>query len=521
MTSTLFGIYNAQRSLSLNQAVIDLINNNIANINTPGYSKQRAEISQLTSGEVSTIPQEAVQDSMGAVIDAITRNRDTYLDSYYRRENSGYNYYKELSESADTIEDITGEIDNTGINSSLSSFYQAMSQLANNADDFVLRNNVIQKAVELSIKFNSTYEQLEKHRENLVGDYSLPETLDKSKIKLYSDNLNNKLSSLADLNESIILSTAQGTSPNYLMDQRDKVLDEITEFIPVEITSHDNGSTTVELGNIVLVSGKTQTGYFSVTSGTDENYPAVVQIENGSGGVLVFDAYNLIDSGKLGAVLEMGGSEAGKLTVKSVMDKLDTLAYEFATAVNTLQTSGQYMIENPPGSGTYELSGDPGINPAEDFFVDSSTGNAPAAAAAFASLITINSNVLSDPYQISAAAAYNPLAPNPEETGDGANALSMFQIRNSVIAGLGGATTEQYTINTVSDIASKATTIQNNYDIKGNITQQLKMKRESVVGVNLDEEMADLIRFQRSYEAAARVFSVVDQNIKTILGMVR
>jgi len=520
MTSTLFGIYNAQRSLSLNQAVIDLINNNIANINTPGYSKQRAEISQLTSGRYSTIPINAVQDSMGAVIDSITRNRDTFLDSYYRRESSDYYYYDELDDAAGIIEDITTELDNTGINSSLNSFYQALSELAANANDFVMRNNVVQKAVELSIKFNSTYEQLEAQRENLVGDYTRPETLESSKIKLLADDVNNKLSSLANLNETIVLATAQGASPNYLMDQRDKLLDEISQYIPADIQSFENGSVTVSLGTTVLVSGKEQTGFLSVSSGDLDN-PAVVQVENATGGILIADAYSLIDSGKMGAVLEMGGSEAGKLTIKSVMDNLDTLAYEFANSVNALQTTGQYMVENPPGSGTYELTnGDdlltPLIETPPEFFVDSSTGVAPLAADGFAGVININDLLLNDPYQISAADASS----SAEETGDGANALGMFQLRNTLIAGLGGATQEQYIINMVSDIASKANTIKNNYDIKENITQQLKMQRESIIGVNLDEEMTDLIRFQRAYEASARVFSAVDQNIKTIIAMV-
>ncbi len=515
MGSTLFGIYNAQRSLSLNQAVIDLINSNIANINTPGYSKQRAEISQLTTGQYSTIPQNAVQDSMGAIIDSISRNRDSFLDSYYRSENTGYNYYKELDDAAGIIEDITSELDNTGINSSLNSFYQAMSQLASNAGDFVMRNNVVQKAVELSIKFNSTYDQLEAQRENLVGNYAQPETLDRSKIKLLADDVNNKLGSLANLNESIILATAQGSSPNYLMDKRDKLLDELAEYFPAEITLQTNGAVTVSLGTTVLVSGKEQSGFFSVISGDIDN-PAVLQVENSIGGILISDAYSLVDSGKMGAVLEMGGSESGKLTIKSVMDNLDTLAYEFAGAVNTLQTGGQYMVENPPGSGTYELSGDPLITIPPDFFVDPSTGTAPAASDGFAGLIRVNDLIVNDPYQIAAADA----ASTAEETGDGANALSMFQLRNTVIAALGGATGEQYIINTVSDIASKANTIKNNYDIRGNITQQLKMQRESIIGVNLDEEMTDLIRFQRSYEASARVFSIVDQNIKTIISMV-
>lgn len=512
MTSSLFGIYNAQRALSLNQAAIDLINNNISNINTPGYSKQRVEISQLTSGNISSIAENATQDSMGAVIEAVTRNRDAFLDNFYRTENSNYNYYKELNENANMVEDIINELDNIGINSSLNEFYQSLSQLSSNANDFVLRNNVVQKAIELSTKFNSIYTQLSNLRENLAGDFATPATLENSKIKLVADELNEKLASVAALNSQIIPATAEGTSPNYLLDQRDKLLDEISEFIPAEISTNSNGSTTVSLGNTLLVSGGNHFGSFAVTSG-DINNPATLQIQNDSGGILVADASPGVTSGQLGAILEMSGSDSTKLTIKGAMDNLDTIAYELANAINALQAGGQYMTD--VGGGVYELTDGAPAGPPNFFVDDAAAGTAPGAAAGFAGIITVNDAVVNDPYQISAADA----ASAAEETGDGANAILLSQVRSSLIAGLGGATTEQYIVNMVSDIGSMANRIATNNDIKENISQQLSLKRESVTGVNLDEEMADLIRFQRSYEASARVFKIVDQNIQTILGL--
>lgn len=517
MTSTLFGLFNAQRSLSLNQAVIDVINSNIANVNTPGYSKQRAELAQLSSGNITSIPQDAAQDCLGAIITEISRNRDVYLDNFLRSETSNKFYYKELSENAILIEDITKEIGDTGINSSLDEFYKALSQLSLNADDYVVRNVVVQRALELTTKMNSIYTQLENQRINLVGDYSDPDTLLSSRVKLISDGLNDKLTSVANLNDSIVRSTSQGTSPNYLLDQRDTLLDEISEIIPIELTSHSNGSITITLGSTVLVSGGAQTGFFNVVSGVDENYPAIIQIENDSGGVLVPDAYSIINSGRLGGILEMGGSEAGKLTVKAVMDNLNTLAFELANEINTLQSNGRY-IDN--SGSPLELSNNTsnpidGLQPLDadpvDFFID------PGAGTITAGNITVNTAIINNPYQISAA----DLTGGFEDLGDGANALLMAQIRNKEIANLGGATTEQYITNVIGDAGSKANSISNNFDIKDNITRQLSLKREAATGVNLDEEMTDLIRFQRSYEASARVLNVVNDNIKTILAMVR
>ena len=516
MTATLFGIYNAQRSLSLNQAVIDLVNNNIANINTPGYSKQRAELEQLTSGNISTIAQNACQDVMGAIISDITRNREAYLDNYYRSECSQYNYYNELNENANLIEDITGELDNIGINHSLDEFYEALNHLAANPTDIVARNNVVQKGIELTTKLNSTYSRLENLRTNLVGDFTIPSTLENSKLSIAIQEVNNKLSSIADLNDSIILSTSQGSSPNYLLDQRDLLLDDLSELIPVEITHHENGSATISLGTTTLVSGGSQVGFFEVAVG-DIDTPSIVQIKNATGGTFVTDAYSVIDAGKVGAILEMGGSETNKLTVKLAMDNLDTLAQEVATAFNALQTFDPLA---PPAAGDEPryMIGDQlsdftsGDTEPPAFFVD----DAGTTLNITAENISISQDIIDDPYKISAAKGSTEIT----DTGDGANALLMAQVRDTIIAGLGNATTEQYIANMVGDMGSKAATIENNLDIKKNVADQIHLKRESVIGVNLDEEMTDLIRFQRSYEAAARVFNVVNQNIQTILNMV-
>ncbi len=524
MTSSLFGIYTAQRALTLNQSVMDLISNNISNMNTPGYSKQRAELSQLTSGNFSSLPIKATQDGLGAIISDISRNRDIYLDNYYRRESAQYNYYKELNSNANLIEDITSELDNSGINNTLSSFYEALSYLATNPTDIVARNNVVQSALELTTTMNSVYTRLEDLRTSLVGDYTDPSTLDSSKLNIALGDLNDKLNSVAELNESITLSSSQGSIPNSLLDERDLLLDEISSLIPVDITSHSNGSVTLSIGATNLVSGSEQTGFFNAVSGDIDN-PAIVQIENGTGGVLVSDASSVIGSGQIAGILEMGGSEANKLTIKSVMDELDTLAYSVADAFNAIQQNGRYIddsVDPPelsnntsnPIDAAQPLDADPLL-----FFVDDA-GTFPAGSAGFAKIITVNDAIISNPYQIAAADA-GFVGVEFSETGDGTNALLMSKMRDdSSIAGLSGATSEQFITNMVGEIASKANSIKNNFDIKEAVSNQVSLQRNMVTGVNLDEEMTDLIRFQRSYEAAARIFNVLDENIKTILNMV-
>ena len=198
------------------------------------------------------------------------------------------------------------------------------------------------------------------------------------------------------------------------------------------------------------------------------------------------------------------------------MDSLNSLASEFATAVNTVQTGGRYIDSSvnpkelsdnlsnpiPPSAGT--------DNDPEDFFIDSDSSGTITAGN-----IAVNAVISDDPYQISAASLTSGLT----ETGDGSNALLMSQVRNQGLAILGGATTQGYITNVTGRLGTQSKNIQDNYDIKSNILQQITQKRESLIGVSLDEELADLVRFQRSYEASAKVMQTISQTLTTIINM--
>lgn len=517
MPSTLYGIYTAQRALSLNQAAIDIINSNVANMNTVGYSKQRLEISQASNLSPYENPIDATQSGLGAVIDAVTRNRDVYLDNSVRKETTDYNYYKEYSDNAVQMENIVNELGDTGLSKSLNDFYNSLSQLAANPNDFVIRSSVIQNAISLATNFNNVYTGLQNLRTSLVGDISTPTTLDESKLSIDVNELNNKLSSMADLNKKINQLTAQGMTPNALLDQRDKLLDDISQYIPVNITNEINNTVTISLGTVELVRGIEQTGIFNIVAGDADN-PSIVQIENDGGSLLSANAYSFMTSGKIGALLQVGGSDTSKLTIQGMMDSLNTLASDFATAVNTIQTNGRY-INNAlsPNQLSDNLSNPivppgPGVDPdPENFFVDD-TG---AILNITAGNIRVNTTLVNNPNQISAAALTSGLS----STGDGSNALLMSQVRNQNVTGANTTTTQGYITNLVGQLGTQSRNLQDSFDIKDNILQQISQKRESVTGVNLDEELTDLVRFQRSYEASARVMTTLSQTLTTIINM--
>lgn len=518
MPSTLNSIYNAQRGLALGQAAIDVINNNISNMNTKGYSKQRIEISQYSNMSPYQNPIDASQDGMGAVIDAISRNRDTFLDNSFRKETTDLNYYQEYSDNAIQLETTVDEMGDTGISSALTAFYNGLSQLAANPNDFVTRNSLVQDAVTLANKFNETYTSLQNTRTGLVGDINNPDTINQSKLSTTIADLNTKLTSIADLNDKINVATSQGITPNSLLDQRDRLLDTISEYIPATIKNESNNTVTISLGNIQLVSGKDVVGKFDVQLG-DVNNPSLVRVVSDGGSVYSNDAYSLITSGKLGAILQLGGSDSNKLTIKGLIDSINTLANQFSTAINAVQTNGRYIVS---ATSPHQLSDNlsnpldplnpPGADPdPENFFVDSD-----ASGSINAGNIKVNDTIVNNPYQIAAAK----LTSKVDETGDGSNVLLMSQIRDQNIIGPGGTTTQGFLTNIIGKMGTQSKNVQDNLDIKSSIVAQVTQKRDSVTGVNLDEELADLIRFQKAYEASAKVMTTISQTLNTIINMV-
>jgi len=514
MPSTLSGIYSAQRGLALNQAAIDIINNNISNMNTPGYSKQRLEISQIVNNSNSTNIIDAAQAGMGAQIDAITRSRDTFLDNSYRKETSDMNYYQEYSNTATQIESVFDELGDNGLTDALNNFYNQLSQLASNPNDYVARNSLVQSATVLTTQFNTVYSQLQDKRTSLVGDYNDPSAIDSSLLNTGFQDVNSQLSQIASLNQQINLAVSRGATPNSLMDQRDTVLDSLSEYMPISVNIEKNNTVTVSLGTTELVRGSERKGYFTVEQGANEDNPAIVQIVNENGSILSKNAYSQMTAGKIGAILQVGGSDTDKLTIKGVIDSLNTLASNFAQALNTIQAGGRYITDagtlSDNASNPISPSGT-GVDPdSVNLFVDSDSSGTITAGN-----ISINSEVATNPYLIAAAG----LTSSSAETGDGSNALLMVNVRNQRIAGLGGPTTQGYLTNMIGQLGTQSKSLSDHYDLKDNILQQVERQRDSVTGVSLDEELTDLVRYQRAYEASAKIMTTINEILKTIMNM--
>ncbi|MGD9580049.1 MAG: flagellar hook-associated protein FlgK [Vampirovibrionia bacterium] len=496
MVSSFFGLFTAQRALTASQTVMNVVSNNIANANTEGYSRQTANLTTSYAYPQPIVGTETLPGTFGTgvEIETITRTRDSFLDAQYRVENCTYGDYLQKQWAMENIEGILAEPSDSGIISKLDQFFTAAQDLSLNPESLSVRTSFIQQAVDLTVVLNQQASQLQELRETLVGNEGDLTSVEQSKLGMYIVDVNSKLESLTHVNSEIITLKGNGVEPNDLLDQRDSILDELSTLLPLTIVENTNGSVNVSLGANALVTGAVLENTLSVQNSGNINDPADVLLS----GPPVVNVNADITSGICGGLLEMGGNDPSKTTVLDMIEELDLLASQVATEVNALQSSGRY-IDSATGllvdaAGAYD-----------EIF----TGGPPFTAAT----ISVDQDLIDDPNRISAAA----ITAANDEIGSNTQALAIAQLRNVNLAALGNATISDYQAANVSKLGVQAKSIDDFVDSQGTLVNQIDLRRESVSGVNLDEELVDLIRFQRAFEASSRVMSTMNDILDVII----
>ena len=180
-------------ALNVNQAAINVVSNNIANMNTQGYSKQRAELENLKG--YSAIANSAGKSNYignGVTIAKISSYRDIYMDRNFRNENSQYKLSETLYDYASNIETIMNEYKDGGIKNALEKFYDAAQSLASDPSNSVYRTNFANQAQNVGKMFNSLHSNLSEKRAEIVGDVNAPGSLASSMTGVAVDEVNEK-----------------------------------------------------------------------------------------------------------------------------------------------------------------------------------------------------------------------------------------------------------------------------------------------------------------------------------------
>jgi flagellar hook-associated protein 1 FlgK len=453
----LFGLLEiGRRGLAAQSTAMNVTSHNIANANALGYTRQRVDFG-------ATMPLRNAQGLLigtGVSIDAIERLRDRFIDTQFRQANSSLGSASLRHNILSQIEAGLGEPSANGLQALLSGFFNSFQELASHPEESAPRQAVLQQATQLVSAFNRISSNFTTQRTALADEAS-------NKV----DRINELTRQIAELNRQIAIARSSGSNvPSDLMDRRDEALDQLSELTSITASLDSQGAMIVSIGGVmvagngtsVTLQGNVVNGVFKVTAPGGQDVP--------------------ITGGELGSALELYNT-----TIPGYMTQLDDLANALIARVNAVHAAG-YGLGNPPRTG---------IN----FFTGSG-----------ASGIAINSQISSDINNIAASSTGAP--------GDNRNALALFGISTEQIMGNNTLTLAQYYGNFVSNLGAAVSSAEGSGRGAELVLAQLTMQRESVSGVSLDEEMTNMIKFQRSFEAAARIVQTTDELIRTILNMV-
>lgn len=540
----------AKQALAVNQAALTVVSNNIANVNTEGYSKQRAELADVvvydsqgpSNNIMTTINSMSGVEVTGVKSYASSAVQNYYMNSY-RNANSSSSYLDQYSTVASQIESLTNELQNGGLSTALTKFYTAAGALSSDPSDSTARVNYVSAAQNVCSVFNSMSSSLSDIQESIVGTAA---DTSNSQLSSQVDKVNSLLDQIADVNSNIFkVSSGNSSAAASLNDQRSNLLNELSGLVNIKTTPNSDGTVNVSLGNYDLVSGTNAVGYLGAENSLDSsgNIKTTLNIVDGKGQKLYSDVNDLITSGSVIALVDVGGSsDSSKLNVNSTLSQLNKMAQAFANIINTIQRGDP----NSDGSVAMSLSSDGKTitKAANDIFINSgatttivtptTTTTTTTSTGITAANISVNSAVLNNKNLVAAArltqaqyADYQATGKYSDSIGNNANVTMLQNSRSNKYdktydsggheTDLGNVTLETYLSNFVGEVGSKVDAINTDSKTQSSVLSSIKSQLSSETGVNLDEELTDMLKYQRAYEAAARVFSTVNTILQELI----
>lgn len=464
--SILSTLFIGRGALTTQQKAIQTTGHNIANVSTPGFSRQRVELSSaapLLLGGVSF--------GQGVESDGIRSLVSDFFETQLLNVNGAVGFARAQNKALVGIEaafPTTG-----GVTSALDSFFGALADLANNPAGQAERTTAIGKASTLG-------ESLQQTR-NILSNVQT--ALDKD-LGIAVQQVNNLLPQIAAFNQKITFAEVGGQRANDLRDQRQVLLQELTRLTGATFLDTGDGQATVLVGGLPLVSGDQAAALDDSTL----NAAGFRTVSYRSPHGITADVTSIITSGAIGAFIAARDTE-----VAETIGKVDLLAKTIVDQVNSQHALG------------FDLNGTAGGN----FFTPI------AAVTGAATHVQVNSAIVADPHLIAAAqtAAGVP--------GDNRNALALHNLQTTTFATLGNTTVSEYILGFVGEVGTKTQASETSLNFQQAVLSQSQTRRESVSGVNLDEEMTNLILFQRAFQAASVLVRTGDEMYQTILEMVR
>jgi len=475
-------LYLGLTGIQAQQSALNVVGHNIANVNTPGYARQRADLSSnqaLVEGQVYF--------GTGVSLNTVQGIRDRFLDLQIYREVARQSGANERYAGVDAVSASLGDTSSTGIAAQVQAFFQGFQEVSARPEDGALRASLIGKAQNMISGLQARYRLLEEQRES--ANFSVSSLV--AEVNTLTDQI-------AQLNKRIATEGTRGED-NDARDQRKTLTDKLASLVGIHVFEGSQGEyqITLDSGSAVLVSGNTSYDLKASPGGPAlDNY---LKVESVMGSTLV-DVTAGIQDGQLGAKLDLRDN-----ILSGFQRQLDELAAGVAGRVNLLHRAG--------------FAAD-GVTTGNDFFQSGVANGADGlpvsiSAASFykgmVNTLSVNSAVSGNPMLVAAARIAG-------VRGDNDNAKDMASLQTTGLTvdttGDGVGDTGPFSSfigSLVNDVGTKSQAYEVQSATQQNLVAALQAQRDRISGVDLDEEAAHLMTLQRGYQASARFISVINQ----------
>ena len=458
----------ARTALSAQQRGIDVTGQNIANVNTDGYSRQRADLEAIGGSTIPAFYSKSPGIGQGVDADTVTRIRDAFLEGRAHQEYSTNARLTVENDSIELVEQAFREPGDTGVQSLLSKMWAGWGDVANQPQDLAARSQVLQRLETLVGGLHASQSSLD-------GQWNQT----RENLDVVVSDVNAAATSIAELNRAIKRANQSEMPANELTDRRDSLVMKLAESVGATVRQGDFGVVDVVVGGMTLVAGSTA-NLLKVAGSNDPTDAKGTAIVPPVGAPRIVTATG-------GYGVQAGGKVAGQLnTLNSIIptyrDKLDAIAVDLASTLNGGHTAG------------FDLDGNPGQP-----LLDSSLG--PITAASIRVAIT-------DPKQV-AASSVAPGATGAALDNDNADKIGQLRLSTTGV----DANYRQMIV----DLGVQGSVTARNLEIQQVVTTQVDNSRDAVAGVNIDEEMTNMMSFQHAYSAASRLVTAVDEMLDQLI----
>ncbi|WP_280569506.1 flagellar hook-associated protein FlgK [Chromohalobacter sp. 296-RDG] len=530
-----------QSGLNAAQAALSTTSNNLSNVNTEGYNRQLPILGEsYSNGSTGT----------GVSVDEVQRQFNSYVTEQYNDANSQTSALESYQSQVSQIDNLLADSE-AGLAPLMQDFFSSLDDLSGAASDPAAREGVLGSASSMAAQFRSFDSYLGDMRSSLNGQLEGAVT-----------DINNTATQIASLNDQITQARAKsGEEPNTLLDKRDKLVSDLNELVGADLNVQDGDTYNINLENgQPLVSG-TKSHDLEAVSSSEDPSRTVIGYRDAGGNVNQIDE-SAFENGELGGLLSFRSE-----TLDSVQNQLGRMTAVLGSEFNAIHENGKDLngddgeaffnigsprvMSNSENDGNGEVTAeysDVSELTSSDYRITATGGEEYEAerlsdgktttlspdddgkASVDGVSLTFSGDVqegdsfmlqptrtASQDFEVAISEGSEIAAASSEGgSGNNENALSLLDLQSEKIVGGTSSVSDAYA-SLVNDVGNTTNITQVNLDAQSGLTEQLREYQQSESGVNLDEEYANLVRYQQYYQANARVIDVGSSVLDSVL----